>query len=349
MIHALPGQARPRARRLLSSSRGLRRGRHYNMTSTRRPAWRASPPPRAPTTRPPSRCRELLARWERKRGPPLRRPGAALGGRLLRPPRRPHGRAACAEALARIASTGGHEDALAALAQAIGETALADGDAAAAAEQLARAVELHRDLDDPATSGRRSNCAPGVALAAAGEREEGLERLGDAYRLRASSGRGRWPPRRRSEVAALGESVAQRLGRRAAADAEGAGLTRRELEVVRLVAVGRTNREIAQELFLSQRTVDMHVRNMLGKLDCRSRVEAAAAPASWGCWPKGSSRGRRRCPARRRRPPCPGSPRAGPAHAEAVDVQPRAVVEGEMLSSWSGSTAASRRRRASGR
>ena len=69
--------------------------------------------------------------------------------------------------------------------------------------------------------------------------------------------------------------MAARLGSRAAADAEGAGLTRRELEVVRLVAVGRTNREIAQELFLSPRTVDMHVRNILRKLDCRSRVEAA--------------------------------------------------------------------------
>ena len=45
---------------------------------------------------------------------------------------------------------------------------------------------------------------------------------------------------------------------------------------MRLVVVGRTNREIAQDLFLSQRTVDMHVRNILRKLDCRSRVEAVA-------------------------------------------------------------------------
>jgi DNA-binding CsgD family transcriptional regulator len=57
---------------------------------------------------------------------------------------------------------------------------------------------------------------------------------------------------------------------------DGAGLTKRELEVLRLVAVGRTNREIARELFLSPRTIDMHVRHVLAKLDCRSRTEATS-------------------------------------------------------------------------
>ena len=49
----------------------------------------------------------------------------------------------------------------------------------------------------------------------------------------------------------------------------------RTVVLPRLIAVGRTNRDVAQELFLSPRTVDMHVRNVLRKLDCRSRVEAA--------------------------------------------------------------------------
>jgi DNA-binding NarL/FixJ family response regulator len=47
------------------------------------------------------------------------------------------------------------------------------------------------------------------------------------------------------------------------------------VEVIRLIASGHTNREIAAELVLSVRTVDMHVRNILRKLDCRSRVDAA--------------------------------------------------------------------------
>jgi DNA-binding NarL/FixJ family response regulator len=45
--------------------------------------------------------------------------------------------------------------------------------------------------------------------------------------------------------------------------------------VMRLVAAGCTNREIARDLFLSTRTVDMHVRNILVKLRARSRTEAA--------------------------------------------------------------------------
>ena len=76
--------------------------------------------------------------------------------------------------------------------------------------------------------------------------------------------------------------MSRRLGARAAADANGAGLSRRELEVVRLLSVGRTNREIAHDLFLSPRTVDMHVRNILRKLNCRSRVEAAHRASDLG-------------------------------------------------------------------
>jgi DNA-binding CsgD family transcriptional regulator len=74
---------------------------------------------------------------------------------------------------------------------------------------------------------------------------------------------------------ALGERPERRLGRRAAAQHAHRGLTRREVEVVRLVAAGLTNREIARELFLSPRTVEMHVQSILAKLDCQSRAAAA--------------------------------------------------------------------------
>lgn len=54
------------------------------------------------------------------------------------------------------------------------------------------------------------------------------------------------------------------------------GLTRREVEVLRLIASGRSNREIAQELFLSERTVARHVSNILAKLALPNRASATA-------------------------------------------------------------------------
>jgi DNA-binding CsgD family transcriptional regulator len=54
------------------------------------------------------------------------------------------------------------------------------------------------------------------------------------------------------------------------------GLTAREAEVLRLVAAGRSNRDIAAELFISAKTTSVHVSNILAKLNATSRTEAAA-------------------------------------------------------------------------
>ena len=54
------------------------------------------------------------------------------------------------------------------------------------------------------------------------------------------------------------------------------GLTAREMEVLRLVTAGRSNQQIAAELFISAKTASVHVSNILGKLGVASRTEAAA-------------------------------------------------------------------------
>jgi DNA-binding NarL/FixJ family response regulator len=72
-------------------------------------------------------------------------------------------------------------------------------------------------------------------------------------------------------------AAARRAGGRAdLPDGEPLGLTARELEVLRLVAAGRSNREIASELFISAKTASVHVSNILGKLGVATRGEAAA-------------------------------------------------------------------------
>jgi len=53
------------------------------------------------------------------------------------------------------------------------------------------------------------------------------------------------------------------------------GLTAREIEVLRLIAAGSTNKEIASALVISEHTVARHVQNMLQKLGCSSRSSLA--------------------------------------------------------------------------
>lgn len=62
----------------------------------------------------------------------------------------------------------------------------------------------------------------------------------------------------------------------AARGARGRSLTRREIQVLQLVAAGKTNREIAAELTLSQSTVERHVANIYAKIDVRGRAAATA-------------------------------------------------------------------------
>jgi DNA-binding NarL/FixJ family response regulator len=88
-----------------------------------------------------------------------------------------------------------------------------------------------------------------------------------------------------NEQAALAAEVGRELGSKPLLDelggVEGPGLgsgalTARETEVLKLVADGRTNRQLARELYISEKTVSVHVSNILGKLGVRSRTEAAA-------------------------------------------------------------------------
>jgi DNA-binding NarL/FixJ family response regulator len=60
------------------------------------------------------------------------------------------------------------------------------------------------------------------------------------------------------------------------------GLTERELSVLELVAEGMTNRQIGEELFISEKTASVHVSRILAKLDVRSQVEAATAAQRLG-------------------------------------------------------------------
>jgi DNA-binding CsgD family transcriptional regulator len=80
------------------------------------------------------------------------------------------------------------------------------------------------------------------------------------------------------------------VGEMAPAASDTFGLSRREREVLTLIADGRTNREIGERLFISQKTVGVHVGNILAKLGVSGRVEAAAVAIRLGLTDTGPAR-----------------------------------------------------------
>jgi DNA-binding CsgD family transcriptional regulator len=91
-----------------------------------------------------------------------------------------------------------------------------------------------------------------------------------------------------SPTAAAAEGVADAIEERLRPDdasVAGAALSPREMEVLRIICEGRTDREIAERLFISERTVHVHVRRVLSKLGVSSRTQAAALALRQGLVP----------------------------------------------------------------
>jgi DNA-binding NarL/FixJ family response regulator len=280
LILALRGRHRPAGPLLLEAATLSRRIELAAMEMLSGWGLAALEQPRAPAACA-ERCHAILDRWSETEErhyaiSPLRWAATAFAeageGDAVR---------ACAAALTQVAADTGQDEAMSALAHALGETALLDGEPSEAAAQFERAVALLADVGAPferAESRRRA----AAALAASDRRADAVEQLVAAHRAARRLGARPLAERLAADLAELGEPVERRLGREAAAQLEHGGLTRREVEVVRLVAVGQTNREIARELFLSPRTVDTHVQNIRMKLGCRSRADAARRATELG-------------------------------------------------------------------
>jgi DNA-binding CsgD family transcriptional regulator len=147
-------------------------------------------------------------------------------------------------------------------AQAMGAVELAEGNAAAAAGLLRRAWQGWEELEVPYAAAR-VRVLLGSCCRALGDQE------GAELELRAARN-GFEKLGARPDLAALEPAVRRQPAARPF------GLTPRELEVLRLVATGKSNKAIASSLFLSERTVERHVANIFRKLDVPSRAAATA-------------------------------------------------------------------------
>jgi DNA-binding CsgD family transcriptional regulator len=137
--------------------------------------------------------------------------------------------------------------------------ALESGDPAAALPLLRRARAAWDKLGARYESAR-SGVLFGRALRALGDEDSAVTELTTARRF----------------LADLGAAPAEREAAMLIAPIYPSGLTEREVEVLRLVASGRTNPEIAKVLFISEKTVSRHLTNIFTKIDVSSRTAAAA-------------------------------------------------------------------------
>lgn len=145
--------------------------------------------------------------------------------------------------------------------QAWGAVALADGDTGAAVVALRRAFEVWNAIEAPYDAAR-VRVQIGLAYLAQGD--------GDGAELEFAAAR--------AVFGRLGAHPDLRLLEEVMARprAGSHGLSQRELQVLRLLAAGKTNKAIADELFLSERTIERHVSNIFTKLDLSSRAAATA-------------------------------------------------------------------------
>jgi len=161
---------------------------------------------------------------------------------------------------------------------------MVEGDHEQAAAQFARSVDLLGGITAPYDQAQ-TQLRWGQASGALGDREGPAATMASAYRTARRLAAKPLAQRCAAALAAIGEDVDSRVGRLATRTLEPGGLTRREQEVLRHLAAGKTNREIAGALFLSTRTVDMHVRNVFTKLDCTSRTSAVRRAGELGLVP----------------------------------------------------------------
>lgn len=162
------------------------------------------------------------------------------------------------------AAARGRRTAMARAARARGRVQAAQGDIDGAAATFQRALELLADVAAPFERAR-IELAAGAVLRRAGHRRRAVALLTDAHERFSALGAAPYAERCAQELAASGLTPTRRTAR------DRVGLTAQEIIVARLAAAGRSNRQIADELVVSIKTVEYHLRNAFTKLDVTSR------------------------------------------------------------------------------
>ena len=187
---------------------------------------------------------------------------------------RPEAAAAAARRATTLAAASGLQGAVASAHHAAGLVALAAGDRELALAEALTSIKAALSIE------AEHDRAQGHLLAgrAVGSGAEAIHHLEQGYRLAEQCGAERTRAETVRELRRLGRRVG-RGGPRAPGSQGVSSLSPREREIAELVAEGRTNREIAALLFLSEKTVESHLSKAFAKLDVSSRAALAASVA----------------------------------------------------------------------
>jgi DNA-binding NarL/FixJ family response regulator/tetratricopeptide (TPR) repeat protein len=154
--------------------------------------------------------------------------------------------------------------------------AMHSGNAAEAAERALASADAAREVGAPIEEAVSRTLA-GRALARAGRTDRAVAELQRAAATCEACGAVRFRESAERELGKLGHRPHRRTRAGKTDGTRIESLTERELQVTRLVVDRKTNPQIAAELFLSQKTVETHLRNIFRKLDVTSRIELARA------------------------------------------------------------------------
>jgi ATP/maltotriose-dependent transcriptional regulator MalT len=158
--------------------------------------------------------------------------------------------------------------------RAAAAVALHVGDTARAVEGALASAEAAQQLGAP-IEGALSRTLAGRALAQAGQSDRAVAELQRAAAAFDACGALRYRDSAERELGKLGHRPHRRTHAGSNEGARIKSLTERELQVAWLVVDRKTNPQIASELFLSQKTVETHLRNIFRKIDVSTRVELA--------------------------------------------------------------------------
>jgi ATP/maltotriose-dependent transcriptional regulator MalT len=187
----------------------------------------------------------------------------------------------CVSASASIAEETGNPESIGVLSYSLGMSSLSDERLEEARKNFEKAFSLFKELEVPLQM-IMTQCQLGKVLIRLNKKEAGISHLKQANLSAKKLGMRPISSKIENILKESGEVATDRRDMDHSTRKSFGGLTSRQFEILQALSEGLSNKEIASRLFLSTRTVDMHVRNVFDTLNCRNRADAVKVAMDLG-------------------------------------------------------------------